>query len=70
MRVSKTRASTRPVNGPNAPRAKGADSPQDDASDQRDDDPAVILDGALKDATAGADNSAPAQPPRQINRLI
>ena len=70
MRVSRTKPSKGPGEGPRAPRAVAKDSSQDDTSDPRGEDPAVILDGALKDATAGADNSAPAHPQRQINRLI
>jgi hypothetical protein len=45
-----------------------ADSPQDHTSDERGEDPAVILDGALKD-TEGND-AAPAKPARQLNRLV
>ncbi len=68
MRVSKTKPSTGPVRGPSAPRAAMADSPQDHTSDERGEDPAVILDGALKD-TEGND-AAPAKPARQLNRLV
>ncbi len=69
MRVSRTKPSKGPGEGPRAPRAVAKDSSQDDTLDPRGEDPAVILDGALKDA-ASSDNPAPATPQPQVNRLI
>jgi hypothetical protein len=69
MRVSRTK----PSKVVSAPRASLAGSSQDNTSGQRDNDPAVILDGTLKDAASadGATSEKSSTTPQPlVNRLI